>query len=70
MLKNKFLKDRATALNVASKLSLSQLVTLGLLAFTTYHAVTNKVIVEIIPPHLDQRIRLAYESASEPYHIK
>jgi len=70
MFNKNFIKDRATALKVANKLSLSQLITVGLLVFTTYHAVTNKTIVEIIPPYLDERITLAYESASSKYHIK
>ncbi|GAA5143583.1 TraE/TraK family type IV conjugative transfer system protein [Thalassotalea piscium] len=70
MFTKKFVKDRAKALKIADNLSLTTVVLVGLLCFTTYHAMTNKVILEIIPPHLDEKVSMAYNSVSESYHIK
>jgi type IV conjugative transfer system protein TraE len=65
-----FSRDRAVAFKIADKLGGSNLILLVLLCFTTYHALTNKVIVAIVPPQLDERVTLAYSSASHAYHLK
>lgn len=70
MIMQKFIKDRASALKVADSLSLANIILIILLSFTTYHAITNKVILQVVPPHLDERVAIAYNAVSESYHIK
>jgi conjugal transfer pilus assembly protein TraE len=69
MLYKKVTKDRTQVIGMANKQSSAIIVLILLLCFTTYHAVTNKVIVQLIPPHLDKRVSVAYNDASHDYHI-
>lgn len=65
----KVMKDRTQIITIANKQTSAIIVLVALLCLTTYHAVTNKVIVQLIPPHLDERISVAYNAASSRYHI-
>lgn len=67
---SKFIKDRARALKIADNLSLANFLMVGLLCFTTYQAVNNKSIITIVPPYLDERVKLSFDAASEAYHVK
>ena len=70
MFVQKLTKDRNKTAAIANKLSMSQLLTAGLLCFTTYHAVTNKVITQWSPPYLDERMVVAYDFADSTMHLK
>lgn len=66
---NKFVQDRTQMITIANRLTAMVVFLILLLCFTTYHAVTNKVIVQLVPPYLDQRVTVAYNSASSDYHV-
>lgn len=67
---NKAVKDRTQVITIANRLMIALMFMIGLLCLTTYHAVTNKVIIQLVPPHLDQRVTVAYNAASSEYHIR
>lgn len=67
---NKFNEDRGQMITIANRMAFVILMLLFLVIFTTYHAVTNKVIVQLIPPHLDERVTVAFNAASSQYHLK
>jgi type IV conjugative transfer system protein TraE len=67
---NKFVSDRGQAVALANRLMVVVLVMLGMLVFTTYHAVLNKTVITIVPAKLDKRVQLAYNSADKDYHIR
>lgn len=66
----KFVQDRTQMITIANRLAMMNIVLVFLLVFATYHALTNKVIVQLIPPYLDERVTVAFEQASSNYHIK
>ena len=70
MLLDKSTIDRSQAVSLANRLMIVLMVMLGLLIFTTYGAVTKKTILTIVPPKLDKRVELAYNSADAEYHIR
>lgn len=70
MLVSKFVKDRSKRDKIADNLSTSNLVLLGLLCFTSYHALTKKPIIQWTPPYITERITVGHKSASAELHIK
>lgn len=69
MLFSKFTGDRGQMITIANRMAVVNLLLVVMLIFAGYHAITNKVIVQLIPPHLDSRVTVAYNKASQDYHI-
>lgn len=70
MFLSKFVKDRTKQAKIADNLSTTVVLMFCLLCFTTYHAVTNKVIVQWTPPYINERITVGHQSATSALHIK
>ena len=67
---SKFTGDRGQMITIANRLSIVIMVLVIMLMFSSYHAITNKVVVQLIPPHLDKRVTVAYNKASKEFHLK
>lgn len=70
MLFSKFTGDRGQMITIANRMGITILALVIMLMFAGYHAITNKVIIQLIPPHLDSRVTVAYNSASKEFHLK
>jgi conjugal transfer pilus assembly protein TraE len=67
---NKSITDRGQAISLANKLMTVLIIMFAFLLFTSYAAITKKSTLVIVPPKLDKRIELAYNSADADYHIR
>ena len=70
MLFSKFTGDRGQMITIANRMGIIIMLLVIMLMFAGYHAITNKVIIQLIPPHLDSRVTVAYNKASKEYHLK